>query len=179
MENESTKASKKGENGLNKCKFTKIILQSSNKGTKKTNRSNLSIPEPELPIKRRTAKAVLGFAIEKVATRRLMRIPKIAFPISLSVHKECFVGFFFFLTGFCFVSMRKIHVGLIAGLLLPGLVTTVDLFWQDAFLASLISSSPPDTSQRQSQFGMASSVLCVVRLRERSKSLLKWLVLYH
>jgi hypothetical protein len=52
MENESTKASKKGENGLNKCKFTKIIIQSSNKGTKKTNRINLSIPEPELPIKR-------------------------------------------------------------------------------------------------------------------------------
>jgi hypothetical protein len=153
MENESTKASKKGENGLNKCKFTKIIIQSSNKGTKKTNRSNLSIPEPEQPIKRRTSKAVLGFAIEKVATWRLMRIPKIAFPISLSVHQECFVKFFFFffLTGFCFVFVRKILVGLIAGLLLLGLITTVDLFWQEAFLASLISSPPLDTSQPQSQ----------------------------
>ncbi len=59
--------------------------------------------------------------------------------------------FFFFLTGFCFVFVRKILVGLIAGLLLLGLITTVDLFWQEAFLASLISSPPLDTSQPQSQ----------------------------
>lgn len=90
--------------------------------------------------------------------------------LSLSAQRV-FCGFFF-LTGFCFVSMRKIHVGLIAGLLLPGLITTVDLFWQEAFLASLISSPPPDTSQPQSQLEWRPRC-------ERSKLLLNWLVLYH
>jgi hypothetical protein len=125
MENESTKASKKGENGLNKCKFTKIIIQSSNKGTKKTNRSNLSIPEPEQPIKRRTSKAVLGFAIEKVATWRLMRIPKIAFPISLSVHQECFVKFiylfFIFFNGVLLCICEKNSCGVNCWLAASGL----------------------------------------------------------
>ena len=41
--------------------------------------------------------------------------PKISFPISLLVHQVyvLWVYFFIFLIGFCSVSMRKIHVGLI------------------------------------------------------------------
>jgi hypothetical protein len=158
MENESTKASKKGENGLNKCKFTKIIIQSSNKGTKKTNRSNLSIPEPKQPIKRRTSKAVLGFSIEKVAKWRLMRIPKIAFQ-SLSQCTKSVLWIFFFFNGVLLCIYEKNSCGVNCWLAASGLDHHCRFILARGFSGLLDFFSTAECFSTTVSVGMVASVL--------------------